>query len=171
MRVLNAVRRVDDAAGLAEDWLLAILHGLVATLVVAAALFRYVLGDPLVWSEEVILLLFGWMIFIGVANAFRQRTHIVVDVVVLVAPGRVGDLLGIVATLVTLLLLATLIWFGGRYALREWDNLSAMIGISAAWAIIPVVVGCVLSVLHILRNLMENGPRGALWFSDITTRD
>jgi TRAP-type C4-dicarboxylate transport system permease small subunit len=66
----DAIRRVDDAAGAGEDMLLAGLHGLIAILVVAAVVFRYVLGDPLVWSEELILLLFGWMIFIGAANAF-----------------------------------------------------------------------------------------------------
>lgn len=171
MALTGAIRRVDDAAGAGEDILLAGLHGAVATLVVAAVLFRYVLGDPLVWSEELILLLFGWMIFIGVANAFRHRTHIVIDFIVLIAPGRIGAVLGLFATTATLVLLVTLTWFGTRYALREWPNISAMMGISAAWAIFPVIVGCGLSILHILRNLLDGGPRGALWFSDITARE
>jgi TRAP-type C4-dicarboxylate transport system permease small subunit len=167
----DAIRRVDAAAGAGEDMLLAGLHGLIAILVVAAVVFRYVLGDPLVWSEELILLLFGWMIFIGAANAFRHRTHIVIDFIVLIAPGRVGAILGFVATAVTLVLLCALTWFGARYAWREWPNVSAMMGVSAAWAILPLVVGCGLSILHVGRNLLDDGPRGALWFSDITARE
>ena len=45
-----------------------------------------------------------------------------------------------------------------------------MLEVSAAWAIAPLVVGCALSILHLLRNLMDEGVTGALW-SDITTRE
>jgi TRAP-type C4-dicarboxylate transport system permease small subunit len=53
---------------------------------------------------------------------------------------------------------------------REMPNLTPMLGVSAAWAIAPLVVGSALSILHLLRNLMDQGVTGALW-SDITTRE
>jgi hypothetical protein len=45
-----------------------------------------------------------------------------------------------------------------------------MLGISAAWAIAPLFIGTLLSLLHLLRNLLDQGVTGALW-SDITTRE
>ncbi len=171
MTGLTVIRRLDDWSGRLEEVLLAVLHTAIAVLVCAAVVFRYVLSDPLTWSEELILLAFTWMIFIGAANAFRHRSHIVIDFVVLIAPPRIAAVLGLIATLATLALLCALVWFGGRYALGESGNLSAMLGISSAWAVLPLALGSVLSILHVLRNLMESGPRGAIWFSDITTRE
>ena len=80
MGFLETIRRVDRWLSRVEDACLAFLHAAVASLVCAAVAFRYALNDPLTWSEELIILLFGWMIFLGVANAFRMRTHIIIDV-------------------------------------------------------------------------------------------
>jgi TRAP-type C4-dicarboxylate transport system permease small subunit len=66
--------------------------------------------------------------------------------------------------------LATLTWFSWRYLQREMPNLTPMLGISAGLAILPLFVGSVLSLLHLARNLLDDGPTGALW-SDITTRE
>jgi TRAP-type C4-dicarboxylate transport system permease small subunit len=154
----------------AEDLCLAALHALIAGLVLAAVVFRYILNDPLTWSEELVIVLFGWMIFLGIANAFRVRSHIIIDVVVLFAPRAVSIAFGVIATAVTALVLGVLAWYAWRYMVREMPNLTPMLGVSAAWAIAPLVVGSALSILHLLRNLMDQGVTGALW-SDITTRE
>lgn len=170
MSLLQIVRRLDNWSSRAEDLSLAVLHALIASLVIAAVVFRYVLNDPLTWSEELVLVLFGWMVFLGIANAFRYRSHIIIDVIVLFAPRIVCLVFGVISITVTALLLGVLTWYAWHYMVREMPNLTPMLGISSAWAIAPLVVGCVLSLLHLLRNLMDEGVDGALW-SDITTRE
>jgi TRAP-type C4-dicarboxylate transport system permease small subunit len=170
MSLVHAVRRLDDGLSRAEDFCLAALHALIAGLVMAAVVFRYILNDPLTWSEELVIILFGWMIFLGIANAFRMRSHIIIDVVVLYAPRIVALAFGAEATAATALVLGALTWYAGRYMVREMPNLTPMLEVSAAWAIAPLVVGCALSILHLLRNLMDEGVAGALW-SDITNRE
>lgn len=170
MSVTDAIRRLDRWSGRAEDLCLAVLHALVAILVCAAVVFRYALDDPLTWSEEMIILLFGWMVFLGIANAFRARTHIIIDVVVLFAPPAVRRVLAVLSFAATAGALGALAWFAGRYFLRELPNLTPMLGISAGWAIAPLVVGTVLSLLHLLGNLLDHGIEGTLW-SDITQRE
>lgn len=170
MLVVSAIRRLDDLASSIEEIILAVLHAVIATLVVAAVVFRYVLSDPLTWSEELIIILFGWMIFFGVANAFRGRTHVIIDVVVLFAPRWLCVVFGILAFAATACVLGTLTWFSGLYLQRELPNLTPMLGISAGWPIAPLFLGSLLSLLHLLRNLVEEGVTGALW-SDITTRE
>jgi TRAP-type C4-dicarboxylate transport system permease small subunit len=164
------IRRLDDWSSRVENLFLAVLHAAIATLVCAAVVFRYGLGDPLTWSEELILLLFAWMVFLGIANAFHARTHIIIDVVVLFAPRWLCFVFGILALAATAAVLATLGWFSWRYLLRELPNLTPMLGISAGWMIAPLFLGSVLSLLHLLRNLIDQGVTGALW-SDITTRE
>jgi TRAP-type transport system small permease protein len=170
MPILILIRRLDDWSSRLEEWSLAVLHGAIATLVVAAVVFRYVLNNPLTWSEELIVLLFGWMVFFGVANAFRARTHIIIDVVVIFAPRWLCSVFGVLAFLATASVLGTLTWFSWRYLLREMPNMTPMLDISAGWAIAPLFIGSLLSLLHLLRNLLDEGFTGALW-SDITTRE
>ena len=170
MGFLETIRRVDRWLSRVEDACLAFLHAAVASLVCAAVAFRYALNDPLTWSEELIILLFGWMIFLGIANAFRMRTHIIIDVVVLFAPRPLRRLFGAVSTIATGAVLCVLAWFGAKYMLRELPNETPMLGISAAWAIAPLVLGTALGLLHLVRNLIDEGVDGALW-SDITTRE
>lgn len=170
MSAADVVRRLDRWSGRLEELSLAVLHAVVATLVCAAVVFRYVLDDPLTWSEELIILLFGWMVFLGIANAFRARTHIIIDVVVLFAPPALRRLLAVVAFATTTAALAAIAWYAGRYFLRELPNLTPMLGISAGWAIAPLVIGTALSILHLLGNLLDHGVEGTLW-SDITQRE
>lgn len=170
MTGLTLIRRLDDWSSRVENVALTVLHAAIATLVCAAVVFRYVLSDPLTWSEELILILFGWMIFLGIANAFHARTHIIIDVIVLFAPRWLCFAFGLLAFAATALVLGTLTFFSWRYLQRELPNLTPMLGISAGWAIAPLFIGSVLSLLHLLRNLIDEGVTGVLW-SDITTRE
>jgi TRAP-type C4-dicarboxylate transport system permease small subunit len=157
------LRRLDEAAARGEEIFLAAALGLLSVLVVAAVVFRYALHGPLTWSEELIVLLFGWMIMIGTAYAFHQRNHIVIDVILLFAPRWLRIVLGTLSTLATFVVLAVLLWFGWQYTMRELPNLTPMLGISAAWSILPLTIGCALSMLHVMRRLLDDGPQSALW--------
>ena len=77
-------------------------HGVIATLVIAAVFFRYVLNDPLTWTEETIVLLFTWMLFAGLASGFRNRMHIRIDALLLALPRSGRALFGAIAVAATL---------------------------------------------------------------------
>jgi TRAP-type C4-dicarboxylate transport system permease small subunit len=62
-----------------EDFLCIGLFGALFVLWVAHIFCRYVLNAPLVWSEEIALDLFIWVIFLGSSLAIRKRSHLVVD--------------------------------------------------------------------------------------------
>jgi TRAP-type C4-dicarboxylate transport system permease small subunit len=54
--------------------------GVAATLIMFAnAVLRYVFGTTLIWSEEVIRLLFVWAMFIAITTAFWRNEHIGFD--------------------------------------------------------------------------------------------
>jgi TRAP-type C4-dicarboxylate transport system permease small subunit len=53
----------------------ALLFG-IFLVILAQVVFRYVLGRPLVWTEEAARYLYIWTCYLGMAMAFRHRTHI-----------------------------------------------------------------------------------------------
>jgi TRAP-type C4-dicarboxylate transport system permease small subunit len=64
----------EDAAAVLMAAILAVLGLQVFT--------RYVLGNPLSWTEEVARHLFIWMVFFGASAAIRDGTHVSIDLLV-----------------------------------------------------------------------------------------
>jgi TRAP-type transport system small permease protein len=161
------LRWLDDGLARCENAFLAISHGVIAGLVVAAVFFRYVLNDPLIWTEEIVVLLFTWMLFVGLASAFRQRMHIRIDVLLLILARPARAVLGALATLATITTLAGLAWFGTEQAILLATTETPMLRISAAWGVSALPAGAVLSIIHVLRHVVDHGPAEALWPSDL----
>jgi TRAP-type C4-dicarboxylate transport system permease small subunit len=166
---MNAARlqRLDDLLGRGEDLFLATTHGLIAALVIAAVFFRYVLSDPLTWTEEFIVLVFTWMLFIGLSSGFRQRMHIRIDALLIVFPPRGRAVFGMFAVAATLATLIGLAWFGTEQALIMATTETPMMRISAGWAVSAVPVGAALSCIHILRHALCDGLAETLWPEDL----
>jgi TRAP-type C4-dicarboxylate transport system permease small subunit len=161
------LERLDDGLARGEDLFLATAHGAIALLIVTAVFYRYVLSDPLIWTEEFIVILFTWMLFVGVASGFRARMHLRVDALLVVLPERFRLHLGAAAVLVTLATLIGLVWFGTRQTLTMLTTQTPMMRISAAWAVSALPVGAFLSCIHILRHAVGDGLAATLWPSDL----
>lgn len=164
---LALLERADDALGRGEDLFLAAAHGLIALLVVAAVFFRYVLGSPLVWTEEFIVTVFTWMLFIGLASGFRARMHLRIDALLVLLPERWRFYPGALAVLATLVTLLGLAWFGTEQALTMLTTQTPMLRISAAWAVSALPVGALLSCVHVLRHALRDGLAATLWPPDV----
>jgi len=164
---VETLRRFDDLLARGEDIFLAVSHGIVATLIIAAVFFRYVISDPLVWSEEFVVIVFTWMLFIGLASGFRNRMHIRIDALLIALPHKGRVVFGTLAVAATLAILALLAWFGTTETLVMLETETPMMRISAAWAVSAVPVGAALSCLHILRHALCEGLAQTLWPDDL----
>jgi len=161
------VQQFDDALSRAEETFLALTHGLIAGLIVLTVFFRYVLNNPLTWTEEVIVTIFAWMLFIGFSSGFRQRMHIRIDALLLVLPLRGRAVLGLLAVSVTAATLLVLAWFGTQQAWIMLHTETPMLRISAAWAVAALPVSAVFALLHIIRHAVCSGLGQTLWPADI----
>ncbi len=59
---------------------------LMAILVVAQVVLRYVFNDPLTWSEEMARILFIYLAFVGIGAAYGRRRHMFIDALVIELP-------------------------------------------------------------------------------------
>lgn len=73
---------------------------LMTLLVFLATVMRYFMGAPLMFSDELVGLLFVCMAFLAVPMALLQRRHIAVDLVVRHMRGRLRRVIDIVAVLI-----------------------------------------------------------------------
>lgn len=161
------LRRLDDALARGEEFVLSLTHGLIAGLIILTVFFRYVLNDPLTWTEEVIVTIFAWMLFIGFSSGFHERMHIRIDALLLALPMKGRTVLGVAAVFATTVTLLGLAWFGAVQALIMLDTQTPMLRISAAWAVAALPVSATFALVHVLRHALCDGLGQTLWPVDI----
>ena len=108
--------------------------------VLAQVVFRYFLGDPLVWSDELGRYLFVWCAFLGWIIAARRRSHLTVGMAAARLPPRGQALVAMLGALAAIAFAAVLAWYGVAIALRNRDveTASLVISMGVVYAIVPV---------------------------------
>jgi TRAP-type transport system small permease protein len=148
---------VDDAVFACERWFLIAVHAAIAVFIIAGVFYRYALNDPMVWSEELLVGLFVWLVFVGASAAARTSSHIRLDLLstVYARPGM-GWLLGLtlVATMAVAILLT---WTAFQYFALEMMTHSPTLDVSRGWFVAAMPVGMVCLVLHIVRLWVDKG--------------
>ena len=134
------------------DWLLDTL--VIVTLsitiisVIAQVIFRYVLHNPLVGSEELAKLSFVWMIFFGAAIVTRDHLHIQVDYFFLKLPPPVQHGVTLLTRLVTLLLFSVVLFFGIQVVAVQSGMKSVGLNLPLACYSIAVPVGSLFLIYY-----------------------
>jgi TRAP-type C4-dicarboxylate transport system permease small subunit len=108
--------------------------------VLAQVFFRYFLGSPLTWSDELARYLFVWCAFLGWVIAARRRSHLAVTMGRERLPARAQAALALVGALAALSFAAVLVWHGVRIAERNWDVETTALAVTSGvvYAIVPL---------------------------------
>jgi TRAP-type C4-dicarboxylate transport system permease small subunit len=116
---------------------------------------RYVLGDPLIWSEEAARYLFVWVSMIGAALAIREGGHFGLDLLIRRA-GALKPVLGPAVTAVTAIFLVILLKTG-----IDETNLAAMqfamtFPMRMQWAYLALPIGAGLMLFHVAVHVVRS---------------
>ncbi|MBI1418431.1 MAG: TRAP transporter small permease subunit [Limimaricola sp.] len=85
-----------------EENAIAVILGLMTLLTFVNVVRRYVFNTSLIWSLEVVLVLFSWLVLFGISYGFKVTAHLGVDAVINIVPRRWARFLGVLAALVCL---------------------------------------------------------------------
>ena len=102
--------------------------------------FRYFLGDPLTWSDELARYLFVWCAFLGWIIAARRRSHLAISSLPDRANPRARALLALFAAAAAFAFAAVLAFYGTRIALRnaDVDTTTLFLTMGVVYAIVPL---------------------------------
>lgn len=94
----------------ALEYLSMALVTLMALLVIAQVVLRYVFNDPLTWSEELARFSFIFLAFIGIGAAYGRRRHMAIDAIVILLPPGIKRIVEVsVAAIATAFLIAVIV--------------------------------------------------------------
>lgn len=122
--------------------------------VIAQVCARYIFQAPLPWSVEVSKVLFGYLVFIGAAEASLKRTHIAIDPQeVFGIPEKLNTKIDILRSIIVCGVLAALI--PGAY--KMVGPLSTMdlpaTGLPSSIMVFPILIGSTVMIIYTLFHI------------------
>ena len=132
-----------------------ILLGIASVLGFYQVLTRFIFGQPSTWSEIAIRLVIIWMVMFGVVVAFREGAQVSVDLMYRLS-GRFQRPLHFLITVVSVLFLGVIIWYGIDIAWRvRFQEIAGLefLPMSIGYAALPV--GASFAILAVIANYLD----------------
>ncbi len=80
-----------------EEGIIALLLGIMTLLTFTNIILRYVFNMSIIWSLEVVLTLFAWLVLFGIAYGFKVTAHLGVDALTNLLPPRTRKVVALIA--------------------------------------------------------------------------
>jgi TRAP-type C4-dicarboxylate transport system permease small subunit len=150
---MEPIKKIYRICCKAEEFIVASFVAIIAFLVFISAVARSI-KHPLNWAQDVSLLLFAWVVFLGADLALRKADFVRVDMLVCRFPAKVRKLLYYVMYLLSLVFLVIVIRYGIPLSIDNSKRLFQTLGISYSWATISAPVGSMLLSITIVLKLI-----------------
>src|SRR6202020_1638355 len=126
----------------------------------AGVVARYIVQQPLIWSDQLASILFLWLAMLGSVVAFRRAEHMRMTAVVASATPAVRAFLDVVATCAALAFLLFIVGPSYQYAYEESFITTPALQIANSWRAAALPVGICLMMLFGFLRLARVGDTG-----------
>lgn len=82
-----------------EETAIALILGLMTLITFVNVVLRYVFNHSLIWGLEVTLILFAWLVLLGISYGFKKTSHLGVDAVINMVSHPVQRVMALLAAL------------------------------------------------------------------------
>lgn len=137
------------------NWILnlcSVLFLVIIVATVAGVFFRYIVGTPLVWSDELARFSLVWMIFLGSAVVSFKESHLIVDFIYDYTSPLITKILKAISILVVLVFLVILVISSFDLLRVSGFNSSPALDIPLSYWRASVVVGSILMIIAMIYN-------------------
>jgi TRAP-type transport system small permease protein len=141
------------------EWMLIVLSTLIFVVVFLQVMFRYLLRQPLFWSEELPRYLLIWMSFLAAAVAQKQDAHINITLCLAPLSARTRRLLKILTDAVILAFLWILVYSGGLVTSITAHHRSTALQLPMGLVYAALPVGAILMSLYLVLQIADGVRR------------
>jgi TRAP-type transport system small permease protein len=133
-----------------NQWLVIALMAVMATLVFANVVSRYVFSYSIIWVEELTRYMMVWVGFLGSGLVLRYGAHIGVDVFQDLLPKLAAQVLRAAIVVILAGTFLSMTWLGFRYAAFAWDQQTPVLNWSSGLIYLSIPIGSALMLAHLL---------------------
>jgi TRAP-type transport system small permease protein len=129
-----------------------------AVLTFIKVIFRYVLNSPIVWSDEIIMLMLLTLTYFGAALAANDRSHINVDLMESLF-NKIGykalRYYHLFIDIVFMSIISVVIVYGFKICIFSSDQVTDILNISYFWVYLILPISLIFILLMILKRIWE----------------
>lgn len=149
MNIKKIIGNIEEIVG-------AILFIIMFITLVAQILFRQVFNSPLIWSEELAILLFVYVGMLGVSIGIKYRQHVFIDFLYNKFTGKGLKIANTFNQSIVFISLIAMIHIGHKLYLRKKIFTLIALQISAGWMYIALPLISSLMLFRFLKVVMED---------------
>ena len=151
----NGLSSFDDGLAKGLDAILTVLTMILVAVVFIQVMTRYVLSFSFMWSEEVSIMSFEWIVFLGTGLGVRNGVHFIVDVFPESIPKKFEKFLDIFSNLLVMAASVFMIVYGISYAISGLSRYSYATGIPMFFIYISGPIAGVLAIIFAIENIIK----------------
>lgn len=166
LRVLN--RKISNVIDRLAGFLAILLCSTMTIVVLLGVFYRYVLIDPLAWSEELSTFAMVWLTMIGGSMGIKRYSHVGVSYVVESVQflNRNRNYIEVLVNILILCFLCVLLKEGRALAVFASSQTSTALGISMFWPYCGLLIGGAMMALQVMSQIVDGLTGGAEKFVD-----
>ncbi len=153
--LVGRLSKFDNLLAKGEEWFLIGLVVIMTVVVLLQVIYRYVLTQPLYWSEEMARYLFVWISIVGAALSVQRRGHFGMDFFFRKLPRKGRRLLTFGIYLLMGVVVLVLLVEGIVLVQKTAAQQSPAMELSMAWAYAALPAGAALMSLHLLMLILK----------------
>jgi TRAP-type C4-dicarboxylate transport system permease small subunit len=142
-------------------YVILILFAVIVVAVFYQVLMRYIFGSPPAWTEELSRFSLVWLIILSSSVCIRKSRHFNVDYITQMFSRRGLLVLNMFLTLLVVLFLSVVMYYGFLSMLRAFDTTSPAMQISMGYVqlIFPLGIGAnLMEAIVLLVEMLKYGP-------------
>lgn len=129
-------------------------------------IMRYIMRSPITWAEEMQMFMFLWVVYLAAGAAFRNSSHIAIEILVDSLPAGMKKICEIIAFICSVVIVIYLMIQGNAYYMQmvNTGKISTLLRIHYKYAYGVIPVGNVLMLVSLIysgvKNLFLSGKEG-----------
>jgi TRAP-type C4-dicarboxylate transport system permease small subunit len=121
-----------------------LLASIAISIVVISAFYgvisRYILNNPVAWSNEVATIAFTWTVFLGAAAAWKSNKHIHLDLVYNFFPNKIKIISDWLKNIILIVFIAFALYLSIQFTITAYNKPTAILRIPFSYVDVPVVI-------------------------------
>jgi len=127
----------------------ALLTGGLALVVFVQVLNRYLFKTPLAWSEDLAMLLFQWVAFLGAAVGVKRSQHFGIEIAVRALPPRLHRWAVRLVPVPVAAVAVVLVVYGSRMVAMNTSRTFPTMDLSYLWSYLPLPISGGLMLVYL----------------------
>lgn len=134
----------------------AIALGIMIILIIIQVFFRYVIGQPLVATQEIVRYSMVWVVMLGSTVAIRNRSHIRVSFFVDLLPKKIKKIIVFLGYIMVVIFSLILVFNGWNLTLRAMAQMATSTKIPLGYIIVSLPICGLLSAIYTLELIFKD---------------